>query len=121
MEMVKAEHEFANRIHQMECEVSADLKCLADYNIYPSAELALMRKDIKAYKDLEHKVTNAHTEKEWQAEGVLELRAAEYKLCEHKLTAFRARKLEEQDNVALQQRKLARNNAQNPPKGDLHF
>eukprot|EP01041_Mallomonas_annulata_P003005 gene3005-5888_t len=78
-------------IYNLEKLISTEFKYISDLNIFPSAELAIIRKEIKNFKEIAMNDNNAEFE---------------IRLCEKKLAVIRARRQEEQSSRAVAQKKL---------------
>jgi len=81
--------------------VSSEYKLMMELCVFPSAELALIRKDMKAFKERDR-------DRDSSAEDEVAAVETEARLCEKKLSIIRARRQEEQAARAAAQKKLAK-------------
>jgi hypothetical protein len=103
-----------NNIHTVETMINEELKAMLDFKIYPTSEIAIIRKDIKAFKDFqdEEQASLVQSKTENNIISTYKVLALtlrnELKVCDRKLSIFRARRVDEvlnRENIA---RKIAR-------------
>lgn len=103
-----------NNIHTVETMINEELKAMLDFKIYPTSEIAIIRKDIKAFKDFqdEEQASLVQSKTENNIISTYKVLALtlrnELKVCDRKLSIFRARRVDEvlnRENIA---RRIAR-------------
>ena len=103
-----------NNIHAVESMINEELKAMLDFKIYPTAEISMIRKDIKAFKDFqeEQQANFAQSQEEKNLITTYKVLAItlrnELKVCDKKLSIFRARRVEEVSTRDVLARKIAR-------------
>ena len=102
-------------ILKIEKDFSAELQILSEMKIFPGAELAIIRKEKKAIQDsnlagaAEDGNTSDGAGNNNADESTLDpLLEVELNLAERKLNIIRARRIDEQDAIKLQQKKMAK-------------
>jgi hypothetical protein len=126
-------------IYNLERDIGAELAALSEYRVYPSAELAIIRKEVKAFKDHQESVlqqksgadsssssrtkldSNVQNDGERSpnrgAEGIsgyndlVNILNLENKLCVRKLNILSSRRQEEEDFRTAALRKQAKQRA----------
>ena len=103
-----------NNIHAVETMINDELKAMLNFKIYPTSEIAMIRKDIKAFKDFqeEQQANFAQSQDEKNLITTYKVLAItlrnELKVCDKKLSIFRARRNEEVSTREILARKMAR-------------
>ena len=115
-------HAALDSMRVLETAVSAEIKHLTDLRVYPSAELAQIRKEVKAFRDTYDETLSASasasafsnygsiyaTASTGSDEAIIASTAAELKLCERKLAMLRAKRQEETEARQAALRKAQR-------------
>lgn len=105
----------ANSVLSLEQAVSEEIVALTDLKTFPSAELVLIRKEVKAFKDLQEAagvstegLSGAGADGPKAHENMMAVADAEQRMCNRKLELLRARRHEEQEARAILMKKIAR-------------
>ena len=101
LDRIYAAQNHVDNILRIEKSISIEIEELVRLGIFPSFEITMIRKDVKKYKELEEEVMNVESDSSIQ--GGLE--TAEIRLCERKLSLLRARKEDELEIRAKEQRR----------------
>lgn len=89
----------------VERAASDEIEHLSSLRVFPTVELASIRKDIKSLKDIQE--GGGKGDSEFLAENLSHIEL-EQKFCNRKFTALKTRRLEEEELRAVQMKKLAK-------------
>jgi len=105
-----------NSILNLECTISNEMQAFCDLKVFPSAELAAIRKEVKMFKEQQDSVLNDNAagvesnnnNNQSGYEELMTVLELEKNLCEKKLTMLTTRRQEEEVNKAFLIKKAAR-------------
>lgn len=103
-----------NNIHAVETMINEELRAMLDFKIYPTAEIAMIRKDIKAFKDFQEEQQSNFAQSQDEKNIITTYKVLattlrnELKVCDKKLSVFRARRVDEVSTREVLARKKAR-------------